>query len=258
MDIKIQLGAAIQEAQLLDRKKVIVSSKEENDLLRLFDKCKNLLRLLKESHPGMFDDIEIDENFSIKEHETKGNYYADKRIEKLKTTLSTCLKIIDNNGKKNEFLNNQALNILEQIAQKFPIAVRQLKDRRSNKPSFEIEDEYDVQDIFRCFLFLFFEDVRKENSSPEFAGSNSRIDFVLPKEKIAVEIKKTRNGLDAKALGEELAIDIAKYKKHPDVELLFCFVYDIEHKIYNPIAIENDLAKDNSTELRVIVRIFPK
>ena len=66
----------------------------------------------------------------------------------------------------------------------------------TNKQDFEIADEYDVQDIFECFLYLFFDDIRKENSSPEFAGSNSKIDFILPKEKIGIEIKNTRKGLD--------------------------------------------------------------
>lgn len=258
MDIKIQLENLIQEAQLLDGSSFQVNSNKGNDLLRLFDKSKNLLNLLKEYYPAMFEDIQIDENFSKGERLTKGDYYADTRIKQLLITLNACLKIINKITTKNELSSEQPLNILEKIARNFPIAVRQLKNRRSNKPSFEIADEYDVQDIFECFLYLFFDDIRKENSSPEFAGSNSKIDFVLPKEQIGIEIKKTRQGLDSKKLGEELLIDKGRYKKHPDCKFLFCFVYDNEHKINNPIGIENDLSDNSDPDFGIRVKIFPK
>ena len=71
-----------------------------------------------------------------------------------------------------------------------------------------------------------------------------------------MEIKKSRPGLGARELGEQLIVDIAKYKKHPDCRTLFCFVYDPDGRIVNPRGIENDL-NANQDELTVRVLIAP-
>lgn len=258
MNITIQLENLIQEAQLLAGNLFQVDSNQGRDLLRLFDKSKEKLNLLKETYPTAFDDIHIDENFSIEQHLTRGNYYSDTRIKQLLITLNTCLKIINDIHKKDETSSKPPLDILEQIARNFPIAVRQLKNRRDGKASFDIADEYDVQDIFKCFLYLFFDEVKKEDSVPDFAGSNSRIDFILPKEQIGIEIKKTRKGLDSNKIGEELIIDKARYKKHPDCKFLFCFVYDNEYQIKSAISLENELSDESNSDFGMRVRIFPK
>ena len=46
------------------------------------------------------------------------------------------------------------------------------------------------------------------------------MDFLLKNEKIVIEIKKTRVGLTAKKLGEQLIVDIEKYQQHPDCKYL--------------------------------------
>ena len=43
-----------------------------------------------------------------------------------------------------------------------------------------MEDEYDVQDLFHALLTIYFEDIRKEEWSPSYAGGASRMDFLLP------------------------------------------------------------------------------
>ena len=45
--------------------------------------------------------------------------------------------------------------------------------------------------------------------------------------------------MTAKQLGEQLIIDIARYRKHPQCSRLVCFVYDPEGKIANSSGIEN-------------------
>ncbi|MGJ4749043.1 hypothetical protein ACQV5M_21955, partial [Leptospira sp. SA-E8] len=58
-------------------------------------------------------------------------------------------------------------------------------------------------------------------------------------------------------VGEQLIIDIARYKQHPQCRRLVCFVYDPEGRIANPAGIENDLNKgDHGIEVRV--SILPK
>ena len=56
----------------------------------------------------------------------------------------------------------------------------------------EIKDEYDVQDLLNALLRLNFDDVRPEEYTPSYAGSSTRVDFLLKKEKIVIEVKKTR------------------------------------------------------------------
>ncbi len=106
-------------------------------------------------------------------------------------------------------------------------------------------------------LRLYYDDIRAEEWNPSYAGGSTRSDFLLKNEKIVLEIKKTRSTLKTKQLGEQLIIDIAKYKTHPDCKLLYCFVYDPEGYITNPRGLENDL-NDDSKEMKVKVKIIPK
>lgn len=150
-----------------------------------------------------------------------------------------------------------AAAIIQLICNHFHQAARQLRQRHSNRPTIEIEDEYDVQDLLHAFLRLHFNDVRAEEWTPSYAGSASRMDFLLKKEKIVIEVKKTRKNLGAKEVGEQLMIDIERYTAHPDCETLICFVYDPEGRVANPVGIENDLNRDTDN-LKIITIITPK
>jgi hypothetical protein len=146
---------------------------------------------------------------------------------------------------------------IQTICDRFPLIVRSLRKRYKNRPTISVSDEYDVQDIFRVLLALYFDDIRPEEWVPSYAGGNSRMDFLLKRESIVIEIKKTRETLKDKDIGDQLIIDIARYQTHPECKALFCFVYDPEGFISNPIGLERDLArKDNNLE--VIVIIAPK
>jgi hypothetical protein len=69
-----------------------------------------------------------------------------------------------------------------------------------------------------------------------------------------IEIKKTRSNLKDKEIWEQLIIDIANYKGHPDCKKLICFVYDPDGYIKNPRWLENDLAKSKEIEVKVYIR----
>lgn len=138
---------------------------------------------------------------------------------------------------------------------KFHQVARQLRTRHSDRPTIEIEDEYDVQDLFHALLKLFFDDVRPEECTPSYGGSASRVDFLLKQEQIVVEVKKTRKGLGAKEVGEQLIIDTQRYQSHPDCGQLICFVYDPEGRVSNPRGIENDLTGEvNGMPVSVFIR----
>lgn len=137
-----------------------------------------------------------------------------------------------------------SLLLIENICKKFHLVVKQLRSRYGDRSTLDVIDEYDVQNLLHILLILFFDDIRTEEWTPSYAGCASRIDFVLKNEGIAIETKMTRNGLNARKLGDQLIIDIDRYKKYNGIKSLFCFVYDPEGRIVNPQGIEKELSRD--------------
>jgi hypothetical protein len=160
---------------------------------------------------------------------------------------------------KVSFMNHKESDVerISRICKKFNIIARQLQQRHDNRQTIEVNDEYDVQDLFHALLKLEFEDIRTEEWTPRYAGKSSRMDFLLKNEQIVVETKKTRKGLGEKEICDQLIIDIARYKSHADCKLLFCFVYDPDSLIANPAGIEKDLTRENNG-VNVLVLVAPK
>ncbi|HDS7500257.1 TPA: malate dehydrogenase [Klebsiella aerogenes] len=149
------------------------------------------------------------------------------------------------------------LEVIINILQRFPAFCRQLKKRYNDRGTIEVNDEYDVQDLVHALLLLHFDDVRPEEASPSYAGASSRQDFLLKKEKIVIEVKKARKSLGAGKIGEELIIDMARYRAHPDCDTLVCFVYDPEGWVNNPQGVVNDLEGGCSEgKTRVVIAQF--
>lgn len=145
--------------------------------------------------------------------------------------------------------------ILDNLFNHFNAFARQLQRRYNNRATIKIEDEYDVQDLLHALFRLHFDDVRPEEWAPSYAGGSKRMDFLLKGAEIAVEVKKTREGLKDKEIGEQLTIDIANYKGHPDCKILYCFVYDPDGMIRNPRGLENDLqARNKDFPVKVYIR----
>jgi hypothetical protein len=143
---------------------------------------------------------------------------------------------------------------IEIITNRFHVVVMQLRQRHNNRNTIDVIDEYDVQDLFRSLLGMYFNDIRPEEWVPSYAGSASRSDFLLPEINTIIEVKKTRQSMTTKELGDQLLIDIAKYKKHPQCSRLICFVYDPEGRVTNPRGIENDLSNcDKDIDVRTII-----
>lgn len=150
-----------------------------------------------------------------------------------------------------------SLALIENLCNRFHLVARQVRQRHANRSTLEIEDEYDVQDLFHALLHLHFNDIRPEEWTPSYAGGSARVDFLLKEEQIIVEIKKTRKGMSTKELADQLLIDVARYKVHQDCKCLICFVYDPEGRIANPRGLENDLNKKHE-DFEVILLITPK
>lgn len=154
-----------------------------------------------------------------------------------------------------EMLPPGAVSAVELICNRFHLTARQIRQRHAGRETMSVEDEYDVQDLLHALLHLYFEDIRPEEWTPSYAGGSARVDFLLKKESIIVEVKKTRPKLGAREIGDQLLIDIGRYQAHPDCKTLICFVYDPEGRIANPRGLEADLSKQvNDMEVKVLVR----
>lgn len=158
------------------------------------------------------------------------------------------LDLLENNN-----VELEKVKILETIFSNFNKMARKMRDRHDNRTTLDINDEYDVQDLLYATLQLFFEDIRKEEWTPSYAGNSARVDFLLKNEEIVIEVKKTRASMKDKDLGDQLIVDIAKYKTHPNCKKLICFVYDPEGRIGNPVGMINDLEKQNENFVKVFI-----
>jgi len=182
------------------------------------------------------------------------NLYFQQEVKPLLNEVSKLSSYIESFISRKQPKSNNSLDILILLSDSFHRVVRQLRERYGNRPPLIIEDEYDFQYLLHALLSMYFNDIRSEEWTPSYAGSNSRVDFLLKNEKVVIELKKTRENLTAKQLGEQLIIDIDRYKTHPDCRLLFCFVYDPEARISNPSGLENDLSKELK-DFKIVVKI---
>lgn len=158
---------------------------------------------------------------------------------------------------ENPTTNFPALANLEILLKNFHKAAIKLREIRDKKKAIKIKNEYDVQDILNSYLQLHFNDVRTEEFNISNACSNTRIDFVLKNENIAIEVKMASNTLKDKALGEQLLIDIGKYKSHPNCKTLVLFIYDNGDFIANKAALIKDLENQKTSTMDVRVVISP-
>jgi hypothetical protein len=162
-------------------------------------------------------------------------------------------------GQRLEFAGSSldSVQIIVALGERFRDVERQLKHRHDKRATLEVKDEYDAQDLIRTLLRVFFDDIRAEEWTPSYAGSASRIDFVLPRFGLAVELKHARKSLSTKELGEQLIVDIHKYQQDERVRHLVCLVFDHEGLFDNPRGIESDLSKPQG-RLAVTVRIYDR
>lgn len=150
-----------------------------------------------------------------------------------------------------------AVGLLRKIGNRFHAVARQLRLRHDGRTTLEVEDEYDAQDVVHALLCLEFDEIRRESWQPDYAGGSAHTYFVVPRDRIVIEVKKTRQGLGAKEITAQLEHDALFYSTHPDCEILFCFVYDPEARVGDPYGLEKSLTRTADNQ-RVEVFISPK
>lgn len=155
---------------------------------------------------------------------------------------------------KGAFSSNPIV-LLEELLKRFHSVSKQLRRRYNSRSTLDIEDEYDAQDLLHSLLRIFFKDIRAEEWTPSYAGSSSRMDFLLKEEKIVIEVKMTRKSLSDKDLVDQLIVDIDRYKSHPDCETLVCFIYDPDGRIVNRQSIISDVSPK---DINLRIMVFPE
>lgn len=147
--------------------------------------------------------------------------------------------------------------LLEVIVRGLRRAMHPLTHRRKGTQPLSFESEYDVQDLLHALLRPWISDIRPEEFTPSYAGSSTRMDFLLPAYKLVIETKIVRDRLHARRVGDELIIDIEHYRRHPGCAALWCVIYDPDQLITNAEGLKNDLQGTRTTpDGQVDVRVF--
>jgi hypothetical protein len=148
--------------------------------------------------------------------------------------------------------------LLEVLIKGLRRAMHPLTHRRKGAQSLSFSTEYDVQDLLHAMLRPWVADIRPEEFTPSYAGTSTRMDFLLPKYRLVLELKFVRDRNHAGKIGNELIVDIDHYRRHPDCAELWCVVFDQDHLLRNAEGLKVDLegprtTKDGTVNVRVLV-----
>lgn len=146
---------------------------------------------------------------------------------------------------------------LRKICSAFHRVTRQLRQRRDERQTLEVEDERDVLDLLHTLLCIEYDNIEAEEWSPTYANGATRTDLWLKNEGVVIIAKKTKQGIGVKALTHQVSVDFEQYGAHPDCKLMFCFIYDPEGRIGHPKGLEADLTL-NYNGRRVEALVSPK
>jgi hypothetical protein len=145
------------------------------------------------------------------------------------------------------------------ILNNFHTATHELSDRKYGRPDIAIECEYDVQDLLFAILRASFDDARREEWTPQRAGSSKRIDFSILSMKTVLEVKFVRDKPHAAKIADELRIDFECYHERTEFANFVAFVFDPNRHVPDPQQFDMDLSgprqkRDHRFDVTVMVR----
>ncbi len=147
--------------------------------------------------------------------------------------------------------------LLKIIIKGLPRSMQPLIHRRKNADSLSFSSEYDIQDLLHSMMRPWISDIRPEEFTPSYAGSNTRMDFLLPDHKLVIETKRVRDKSHSSKVGDELIIDIEHYRRHSACDHLWCVIYDPKLHISNPQGLISDLEGERKTPDGIVqVKVF--
>lgn len=142
---------------------------------------------------------------------------------------------------KVKYLELNSEDLIRSIFNNFSNSIQKLRNRRKGHADFEINDEYDVQDLLYVILKSVFPNLRDEDPIAKQGAKGTRIDLIIREEEILIEVKMMKKS-DSNETNfiEQLKIDIESYHQCVWLKKLFCFVYD-PYKKTKDISNFNDL-----------------
>lgn len=251
--IKLKLNKALRNLQ--DYLKISyvdgAISESDNRYISIWDdyiSARNTLLEVDEIFFGSLDIVRTPDVIQVRSFFDRGTQYSGypaRSRDTINAAIENALSYIKEYEQVNsaptenssEVTDSAALII--KIMDKWSNMISSFKEHRTDVKPIEVTNEYEMQYLFEGILRLLFDDVRPETYTPNYANKSNRTDFLLPKHRILIETKMTRTGLDSKKLAEELIIDKEHYRRHPDVDIILCFVYDPERRIKNPEGIKD-------------------
>ena len=123
--------------------------------------------------------------------------------------------------------------LLERLIRGLRRAMHPLTHRRKGAQALSFDTEYDVQDLLHALLRPWVADIRPEEYTPSYAGSSTRMDFLLPRQRIVLELRFVRDAQHGKKIGNELIVDVEHYQRHPQCDELWCIIFDPSHLLVN-------------------------
>lgn len=147
----------------------------------------------------------------------------------------------------------EPIALLENLMRRAPRVIRQLRVRQGDRPAFRVNDERDLEDLFRCLLPLHFDDVRPECRTASYAPGTST-DFLLEPHKIAVTVKRVRPTIGEREITLQLQEDVDYYDLELESGTLICFIYDPEGLLREPRQMETMWSKlHDKLELKCVI-----
>ncbi|WP_069999919.1 hypothetical protein [Cellulosilyticum sp. I15G10I2] len=203
--------------------------------------------------------IEIASSQSL--HNRQGSYEAyDMLAErvKLKEVVDKATSLLE---KLNTFSPSvpmtaiDTISDVELVCNNFCSVVRELRRRSDHGTVLDIDTDGDILYLLKALLRLYFDAVYEDtNQSYDLNKCRS---LLIPREKIALIVKKTHRSSTDKELLNDFLQAINSYSQTSDYTTLFYFIYDPELRISQPIYLENQLILLNNSPLTVKIFIRP-
>lgn len=124
-----------------------------------------------------------------------------------------------------KFTTSGELKLAIQLCERLNQSAKVLARRRVDKKPFQIEDEYDVQDLLKAILRAYFKYVVSEDPISKVAGVSSRADFAIEELGLILEVKFVRSPGEQARIVKEFAEDLLFYSKCQFLEHFIYFVY---------------------------------
>lgn len=219
---------------------------------------EEFMDLAPKQHTAEFDTwIEKRHRVVAALEENRLRYYRFGRVLPQGETVNEGPKLGGHNPDASRAKPEKVEDLLEVIVRGLRRAMHPLTHRRKGVQPLSFGNEYDVQDLLHAMLRPWIGDIRPEEFTPSYAGTGTRMDFLLAAHALVIETKIVRDRAHSKRIGDELIIDVEHYRRHPSCKLLWCVVYDPDHLITNAQGLKTDLEGPHTTkDGEVTVKVF--